>query len=85
MGRVQTQLVSPYPGMGRGNRYQSQGAARALTTSQTGQRGQGMDRGREQGSQAGTSGTQRHVYAITPQVEIANQSVIQGTFLLSRL
>ena len=26
-----------------------------------------------------------HVYAITPQAELANQSVIQCTFLLSRL
>ena len=38
-----------------------------------------------QGSRAGTSRTQGHVYIITLQTEIANQSVIQGMFLLSRL
>ena len=47
--------------------------------------GQGMGRGRGQGSQAGTSGTQGRVYAIMPQTEPTDQSVIQGTFLLSRL
>ena len=30
-------------------------------------------------------GTQGRVYAITPQTEIANQSLIQGTFLLFHL
>ena len=44
-----------------------------------------MGRGRGQGPQAGTSGVQRPVYAITPQAESADQPVIQGTFLLSRL
>ena len=34
---------------------------------------------------AGTSGVQGRVYAIIPQVESADQPVIQGTFLLSRL
>ena len=34
---------------------------------------------------AGTSGTQGFVYAITPQAELADQSVIQGTFLVSCL
>ena len=47
--------------------------------------GQGMGRGRGLGSQAGTSGTQGRVYAMVPQAESADQSVIQGTFLLSRL
>ena len=42
-----------------------------------------MGRGQGQGSQAGTSGTQGRVYAVTPS--IANLSVIQGMFLLSRL
>ena len=37
------------------------------------------------GPQAGTSGVQGHVYAITPPVESANQPNIQGTFLLSLL
>ena len=43
----------------------------------------GRDRGR--GPQAGTSGVQGRVYAITPQAESADQPVIQGKFLLSRL
>ena len=37
------------------------------------------------GSQFRTSGTQGHVYTITPQTELVDQSVIQGTFLLSHL
>ena len=44
-----------------------------------------MGRGRGRGPQAGTSGVQVCVYAITPQAESADQPVIQGTFLLSRL
>ena len=44
-----------------------------------------MGRGRGQGSQAETSGTQGRVYAITPQTEPVNQLVIQSMFLLSRL
>ena len=44
-----------------------------------------MGRGRGQGLQAGTSRTQGHVYAITPQAEIVDQTVIQVTFLLSCL
>ena len=44
-----------------------------------------MGRGRGRGPQAGTSGVQGRVYAITPQAESADQPVIQGTFLLSRL
>ena len=44
-----------------------------------------MGRGRERGPQAGTSGAQGRVYAITPQAESADQLVIQGTFFLSRL
>ena len=48
-----------------------------------GQRDQGM--GREEGSQAETSRTQGRVYAITPQTELVDQSVIQGMFMLSRL
>ena len=43
--------------------------------------GQGMGRGREQGSQAGTLGTQGRIYTITPQNELTDQSIIQGTFL----
>ena len=44
-----------------------------------------MGRDRGGGPQAGTSGIQGRVYAITPPVESADQPVIQGTFLLSRL
>ena len=44
-----------------------------------------MGRGRGRGPQVGTSGVQRRVYAITPPVDSADQPVIQGTFLLSRL
>ena len=44
-----------------------------------------MGRGRGRGPQAGTSGVQGRVYAVTPQVESTDQPVIQGTFLLSRL
>ena len=44
-----------------------------------------MGRGLGQGSQVGTSMTQGCVYAITPQAELADHSVIQGTFLLSHL
>ena len=44
-----------------------------------------MGRGRGRGPQARTSGVQGRVYAITPPAESADQPVIQGTFLLSRL
>ena len=44
-----------------------------------------MGRGRGRGPQARTSGVQGRVYAITPQAESADQPVIQGMFLLSRL
>ena len=37
------------------------------------------------GFRAKTSGTQGRVYAITPQIELVDQSVIQCMFLLSRL
>ena len=42
----------------------------------------GRGRGQGQGSQAGTSGTQGSAYAITPKNALADQSVIQGTFML---
>ena len=82
VGHEQTQYVPPYPNMGKGNIYQSQGATRASIVSQTGQRGQSMSRGRGQSVQAGTSGAQGLVFAITPQAEATDQSVIQGMFLL---
>ena len=44
-----------------------------------------MGRGRGQSSRVETSGTQGPVYAITPQTELIDQSVIHGMFLLSRL
>ena len=44
-----------------------------------------MDRGRGRGPQVRTSGVQGRVYTITPSAESADQPVIQGTFLLSRL
>ena len=44
-----------------------------------------MGRGRGRGPQEGTSGVQGHVYAITPPIESADQPVIKGMFLLSRL
>ena len=44
-----------------------------------------MGRGRGRGPQERTSGVKGRVYAITPPVESADQPVIQGTFLLSRL
>ena len=44
-----------------------------------------MSRGRGRGPQAGTSGVQGRVYAITPQAESADHPAIQGTFFLSRL
>ena len=44
-----------------------------------------MGQGRGRGPQAGTSGVQGRVYTITPPAESADQPVIQGTFLLSRL
>ena len=72
VGHEQTQYVPPYPSMGQGNMYQSQGATRTSSVSQTGQRGQSIGRGRGQSVQAGTSGAQGHVYAITPQTEATN-------------
>ena len=44
-----------------------------------------MGRGQGRGPQVGTLRVQRRVYAITPPAESADQPVIQGTFLLSRL
>ena len=71
--------------MGQRDQYQSQGVVQTPSTTQIGQRDQGMGRGRGHGSQAETSGTQGCVYTITPQTEPVDQSMIQGMFLLSRL
>ena len=76
MGHEQTQYVPPYLSTGQGNRYQSQGATRASSVSQTGQRGQSMSRGRGQSVKAGTSGVQGRVYSVTPHTEAADQSMI---------
>ena len=82
MGPAQTQFILT---IGQGNRYHAPGAAQAPSVSQTSQRGQVTGRGQEQGPQAGILGTQGCFYAITPQTEIADQSVIHGTFLLFHL
>ena len=44
-----------------------------------------MGRGRGRGPQAGMSGVQGLVYAITPPAESVDQLIIEGTFFLSRL
>ena len=44
-----------------------------------------MGRGRAQGLRVNTSRTQGRVYTITQQTKPADQSVVQGMFLLSRL
>ena len=84
-GQEMIHYVPPQRGTGQRGRSQFQGATRAPHISQAGPRGQSMGRGRGRGPQIGTSGVQGHVYAITPQAESADQPVIQGTFLLSRL
>ena len=85
MGQARTRFVLSHPNVGQRDQYQSQGVVQAPSAIQTSQRGQGMGRGRGQSSRAETSGTQGRVYAITPQTEPVDQSVIQGMFLLSRL
>ena len=85
VGHERIQYIPPQHGTGQRGQSQFQGATRAPHISQAGPRGKSMGRGRGRGLQAGTSGVQRRVYAVTPQVESADQPVIQGTFLLSRL
>ena len=84
-GQARIQYVPPQHGTGQRCQSQFQRATRAPHNSQAGPRGQSMGRGRGRGPQAGTSGVQGRVYAVTPQAELADQPVIQGTFLLSRL
>ena len=79
------QYIPPHPRTGQRGQYQFQGATRAPPVTQAGQRGQVMGRGRGRGPHAGTSGVRGRVYAITPPAESADQLVIQGTVLLSRL
>ena len=61
------------------------GSCTGTSNTQAGKRGQTMGRGKGRGPQAGTSGVQRRVYAITPPAESVDQPFIQRTFLLSRL
>ena len=84
-GQEMIQYVPPQHNTGQRSQSQFQGATRAPHISQVGSRGQSMGRGRGRGPQAWTLGVQGRVYAITPQAESADQPVIQGTFLLSRL
>ena len=62
-----------------------QRAAQAPPVTQASQRGQTIGRGRGRGPHAGTSRVHGRVYAIIPPAKSADQPVIQGTFLLSRL
>ena len=79
------QYVPPQHGTSQRSQSQFQGAMRAPHISQAGPRGQSVGRGRGRGPQVGTSGVQGRVYVVTPQAESADQPIIQGTFLLSRL
>ena len=85
VGQQRIQYIPPQPGTGQRSLFQFQGATQAPPVTQAGQRGQTMGRGRGRGPQEGTSGVPGRVYAITPPAESADQPVIQGTFLLSRL
>ena len=84
-GHERIQYIPLQHGTDQRGQSQFQGATRAPHISQAGPRGQSMGRGRGRGPQAGTSGVQGRVYAVTPQAESADQPVIQGTFLLSHL
>ena len=68
-GQERIQYVPPQRGTGQRGQSQFQGATRAPHISQAGPRGHSMGRGRRRGPQAGTSGVQRRVYAVTPQAE----------------
>ena len=84
VGQERIQNIPPQPGTGQRSQFQFQGATRAPPISQASPRGQSMGRDRGRGPQARTSGVQRHVYAITPQADSADQPVIHGTIFLSR-
>ena len=84
-GQERIQYIPPHHSTGQRGQSQFQGATRAPHFSQAGPRGQSMGRARGRGPQAGTSGVQGRAYAVTQQAESADQPVIQGTFLLSRL
>ena len=85
VGQERIQYIPPQTGTGQRSQFQSQGAAWTPLVTQAGQRGQVRGRGRGRGPPVGTSGVQGRVYAITPPAESADQLVIQGMFLLSRL
>ena len=85
VGQERIQYIPPQHGTCQRSQSQFQGATPAPPISQASPRGQSMGRGRGRGPQAGTSGVQGRVYAITSQAESADQPVIQGTFFLSRL
>ena len=82
VGQALTQVVPSHSGVGQRNQFSLRGATQAPSAVQTGQRDQGMGRGQVQGSQARTSGTQGHVYAIVLEAERADQPDAQGMFLL---
>ena len=65
-GQKRIQYVPPRRGTGQRGQSQFHGATRAPHISQAGPRAQSMGRGRGRGPQAGTSGVQGHVYAVTP-------------------
>ena len=71
-GQERIRYVPPQPGTGQRIQSRFQGATRAPPISHAGPRGQSMGRGRGRGPQAGTSGVQGRVYAITPQAESAD-------------
>ena len=85
VGQERIQYIPPQHSTRQRSQFQSQGATRAPPITQASRRGQTKGRGKGRGPQAGTSGVQGRVYAITPPVESVDQPVIKGTFLLSHL
>ena len=75
-GHERIQYVPPQHGTGQRSQSQFQGATRAPHISQADPRGQSVSRGRGRGPQAGTSGVQGRVYAVTTQAESADHPVI---------
>ena len=61
-----SQYIPPQHGTGHRGQSQFHGATRAPHISQADPRGQSMGKGRGRGPQAGTSGVQGRVYAVTP-------------------
>ena len=79
-GQERIQYIPPQHGTGQRGQSQFQGATWAPHISQAGLRGKSMGRGRGRGPQAGTSGVQGRVYAVTPQAESADQPVFSVRF-----